>query len=63
MIKNESNIKVIKKPKPKFDGRDEVLRHLDELLDDKVCGNMQINFYKGGISNWNVNVTYKPGDK
>jgi len=60
MIKAADNISVIRREKIKYHGRDEVIRHLDKLLEEKVCGNLKINLFKGGITTWNIDVTYKP---
>jgi len=63
MVKIEKKITVITKPRTKYYGRDEVIKHLDKLLDENVCGNLKINIFKGGISSWNVDVSYIPSDK
>lgn len=37
----------------------EVMRDISEFLIQRRVGNVQINMFKGGITNWNINETKK----
>jgi len=37
----------------------EVMRDIKEFLVSKRVGNIQVNMFKGGISNWSINETKK----
>lgn len=37
----------------------EVMKDVKEFLVTKRVGNIQINMFKGGITNWNINETKK----
>jgi len=46
--------------KPKTDTKFmEVMRDIKEFLIQKRVGNVQVNMFKGGISNWSINETKK----
>lgn len=38
----------------------EVVRLIEEWQEKKSTGNITINFFKGGISSWKVENTFKP---
>ena len=40
----------------------QVMRDIREFMIQKRVGNIQVNMFKGNISNWTINETKKSGD-
>jgi len=55
-------MRVIEKSSNIGKGRNEVLRFLDDFLNNKLTGEIIIKCYKGGVSKWRANIDYFPAD-